>query len=126
MGGYGTYKFATQYPDLFAKAQPTVGTAWPRCVGSAGRPAAGRRQSNTVPHARLAAQRPVPDLERRAATSWSLAGARAQADGFDRLGYRYEFDTFAPAEHLTLAVNDQYGPPQRSSATRASTATRRT
>jgi predicted peptidase len=25
MGGYGTYKFATQYPDLFAKAQPTVG-----------------------------------------------------------------------------------------------------
>ena len=25
MGGYGTYKFATQFPDLFAKAQPTVG-----------------------------------------------------------------------------------------------------
>src|SRR6185312_6071712 len=25
MGGYGTYKFATQYPDLFAKGQPVVG-----------------------------------------------------------------------------------------------------
>ena len=25
MGGYGTYKLATQYPDLFAKGQPTVG-----------------------------------------------------------------------------------------------------
>ena len=25
MGGYATYKFATQYPDLFARAQPTVG-----------------------------------------------------------------------------------------------------
>src|SRR6201999_3029255 len=24
MGGYGTYKFATQFPDLFAEAQPTV------------------------------------------------------------------------------------------------------
>ncbi len=25
MGGYGTYKLATQFPDLFAKGQPTVG-----------------------------------------------------------------------------------------------------
>src|SRR4029077_9537043 len=25
MGGYGTYKFSSQFPDLFAKAQPTVG-----------------------------------------------------------------------------------------------------
>jgi hypothetical protein len=25
MGGYGTYKFATQFPDLFAVANPTVG-----------------------------------------------------------------------------------------------------
>ena len=25
MGGYGTYKFTTQFPDLFARAQPTVG-----------------------------------------------------------------------------------------------------
>jgi hypothetical protein len=38
------------------------------------------------------------------------AGPRAQANEFDRLGYRYEFDTFAPAEHLTLAVHDQYQP----------------
>ena len=25
MGGYGTYKFAAQYPDLFARANPVVG-----------------------------------------------------------------------------------------------------
>ena len=25
MGGYGTYKFATQFPDLFARAKPVVG-----------------------------------------------------------------------------------------------------
>ena len=25
MGGYGTYKFATQFPDLFARANPVVG-----------------------------------------------------------------------------------------------------
>ena len=29
---------------------------------------------------------------------------------FDQLGYRYEFDSFAPADHLTLAINDQYQP----------------
>ena len=26
------------------------------------------------------------------------------------LGYRYELDIFTPAEHLTLAINDQYAP----------------
>ena len=39
-----------------------------------------------------------------------VAGAQAQADSFDALGYRYEFDLFNPAEHLTLAINDEYGP----------------
>ena len=29
MGGYGTYKFATQFPDLFAAGQPTVGPPRP-------------------------------------------------------------------------------------------------
>jgi hypothetical protein len=28
----------------------------------------------------------------------------------DQLGYRYELDVFAPAEHTTLAVNDEFGP----------------
>jgi hypothetical protein len=39
-----------------------------------------------------------------------VAGAQAQANTFDSLGYRYEFDLFNPAEHLTLAINDEYGP----------------
>ena len=40
-----------------------------------------------------------------------LAGAvRAGRQSFDDLGYRYEFDLFTPAEHLTLAINDQYAP----------------
>jgi hypothetical protein len=28
----------------------------------------------------------------------------------DSLGYRYDYDAFAPAEHLTLAINDQFAP----------------
>src|SRR3954453_13328819 len=38
------------------------------------------------------------------------ASAVAQAQGFDALGYRYIFDSFPTAEHLTFAVHDQYQP----------------
>jgi hypothetical protein len=43
-------------------------------------------------------------------TSVPISGTSAQADGFDALGYRYVFDVFDPAGHLSLAVQDQYGP----------------
>ena len=39
-----------------------------------------------------------------------MAGTQAQARKFDELGYRYEFDLFQPADHLTLAANDQFAP----------------
>jgi hypothetical protein len=40
-----------------------------------------------------------------------VAGAQAQAQTFDDLGYRYVFDLFAPpVDHLALASNDEYGP----------------
>jgi hypothetical protein len=38
------------------------------------------------------------------------AGVEAQRAALDRLGYRYELDTFAPAEHLTLAFVDEWRP----------------
>ena len=52
MGGYATYKFSTQFPDLFAKAQPTVGPPGLGHLGAAGRPAAGRSAVEHEPHAR--------------------------------------------------------------------------
>ena len=39
-----------------------------------------------------------------------VAGATAQAQTFDDLGYRYIFDLFTTADHFALAVNDQYAP----------------
>ena len=39
-----------------------------------------------------------------------VAGAVAQAQTFDDLGYRYAFDLFAAADHLALAANDEYAP----------------
>ena len=59
----------------------------------------------------VAAQHPVPDVERRRPTSSCRSPApQRRRSGFDDLGYRYEFDAFAPADHFTLAVNDQYAP----------------
>ena len=125
MGGYGTYKFATQYPDLFARAQPTVG---PPALGIWVPPAppTGGDASNTF--AMLPSLRNVPFLMWAMVTDELVpfAGTQDQARGFDDLGYRYEFDAFAPGEHITLAVNDQFQRRPTSSATRGSTATRPT
>ncbi len=109
MGGYGTYKFATQYPDLFAKGQPVVG---PPALGIWVPPAppTGGDSSNT--NHMLPSVRNIPFLIWDAVTDELVPypGVVQQANTFDELGYRYEFDSFAPAEHLTLAINDQFQP----------------
>jgi hypothetical protein len=109
MGGYGTYKFATQFPDLFARAQPTVG---PPGLGVATTPdnPSGGRQTSTFPM--LPSLRNIP-IQMWVAVSDELVpftGTQLQARGLDDLDYRYEFWAFAPAEHLTLAAFDQYEP----------------
>jgi pimeloyl-ACP methyl ester carboxylesterase len=110
MGGYATWKFATQYPDLFAAAQPTVG---PTVLGTEytglAPPAAGE-STNTIHQ--LASLRNIPFLIWVASGDEIVptAGTITNAQQLDALGYRYEYDAFAPAEHLTLAVNDQFSP----------------
>jgi hypothetical protein len=109
MGGYGTFRFGTLYPDLFYKAQPTVG---PPGDGIWIPPleVTGGKGSNT--YHQLASMRNLPIL------MWVMhgdelvpfAGTEQQARGFDGLGLRYDFWAFAPGEHLTLAINDQYQP----------------
>ncbi len=110
MGGYGTYKFATQYPDLFARANPVVGPPGLGIWVPPAPPEPGGDRSNT--NRMLASVRHVPFL------IWDgtedelvpVAGARAQAQTFDDLGYRYRFDLFTAADHFALASNDQYAP----------------
>jgi len=110
MGGYATYKFATQFPDLFGKAQPTVGPpglgVWVPPVP----PTPGGTQSNT--NTMLASLRNIPFL------IWDgtedelvpVLGAQTQADTFGSLGLQYEFDLFLTSDHLALAANDAYQP----------------
>jgi hypothetical protein len=103
MGAIGSFKLAAQYPDLFARIQPTV----------------GNEGANEV----LASLRNVPVL------MWNNHGDelvnnlsfQETADALDALGYRYELNAFQPCanpacsplfpNHLQLALNDWYAPP---------------
>jgi len=110
MGGYGTYKFATQYPDLFARANPVVGPPGLGIWVPPAPPQPGGPESNT--NRMLASVRHIPFL------IWDVTedelvpvrGAQKQAQTFDDLGYRYVFDLFINADHFALATNDQYAP----------------
>jgi predicted esterase len=102
MGGVGSFKLGSQFPDLFARAQPTVGF-----------------ESNPDV---LASLRNVPVL------MWNNHGDEladealfeSTASKLDSLGYRYETDAFQPCantgcsplfpNHLQLAINDEYAP----------------
>ncbi len=101
MGGFGTFKFAAQYPDLFARAQPTVGAAEPL---------------QTLPSVRW-----VPFLMWNARKDELVPPASfgPAIDRLQQLGYRVELDEFEPLSialpvptpnHLMLAVNNDFGP----------------
>ncbi len=110
MGGYGTFKFASQFPDLFAKAQTTVGPPGLGIGASAQSPEPGGPASST--YFMLPSVRNVPFL------MWvemsdelvPFSSTQEQADRFDSLGYRYDFWRFDLGDHLALALNDEYGP----------------
>ena len=110
MGGYGTYKLATQHPDLFARANPIVGPPGLGIWVPPAPPQPGGDKSNT--NRMLASVRNIPFL------IWNgsqdelvpVAGPVEQAQTFDDLGYRYKFDLFTNADHFAFAVNDQYAP----------------
>ncbi len=110
MGGYGTYKFTSQFPDLFARAQPTVGPPGLGIWVPPSPPQPGGEQSLT--------ERMLPSVRNVPFLIWDettdelvpIAGVLEQVKRFDELGYRYIFDQFQAGEHLTLAINDEYAP----------------
>src|SRR3954454_3066 len=90
MGGFGTFKLAEQFPDLFARAQPTVGASTDDDM--------------------IDALRNIPVLMWNGASD-ELVGPEMYVptqQRLDGLGYRYELDVFAPGEHNSLAINDEF------------------
>ncbi len=94
MGGIGTFQLGEQFPDLFGKAFSISGT------DDTGTPENLRNLPILMWN--MVADEEVP-----------IDGPEQTAMKLDKDGYRYELDEFAPGEHNTFALNDEYGPAAR-------------
>jgi hypothetical protein len=102
MGGDGTFTLAEEFPDLFARAQPTVGDS----------------SNNEM----VASLRNVPVLMWNNIADELVDPALylPTVNAFDNDGYRFQTDIYRPCastlcspafpDHLELAVNDEYAP----------------
>ncbi len=123
MGGYGTYRQATQWPDLFTKAYSVVGPPgagiWKGTGGvGSGTSTTSSEEYFTLSNFWLENARNVPFFNMAVETDYlvPIAGPRQQNIGptqagdqsFEGLGYRYTYQEFQSGEHLTLFVNDSY------------------
>src|SRR5258706_15683676 len=92
MGGGGTYRLASRWPDLWARAFPIVGPP--------------------TSAATFTVLRNVPVLAWYAQTD-ELVGPEMSEQAFLnalQAGIRYDHWVFAPAGDITLGNNDEYGP----------------
>lgn len=111
MGGYASYKFAAQYPDLFARSAPNIpcpsaGTLWV----APGMEAPGGNARTIQPL--LPNLRNVPMFIRAGVADPICAYWRQLEDAMvlDSLGYRYKFWTVTDSHGLPIYVkhfNDQ-------------------
>jgi hypothetical protein len=117
MGGYGTYKLGTHYPDLFGRAFTTVGpparAIWPAPgvtppFSDNGEP---NQRANTILTLENARWLPYLNWVEVSDELVPYPGPRAQQARFDALGLRSQLWSFTPGEHFTLAAFvDQWGP----------------
>lgn len=112
MGGYGTYKLATMYPDLFARAFSVVGPPDEDITGgpTGGRIAELEDTENTI-HV-LDNLRNVPLL------MWNglndelvpVAGPINFERRLHELGYEHRLDIFPGYDHFLFSLRDEWGP----------------
>ena len=111
MGGMGTYRLGTLYPDLFARAGTVVGPPGDGIWLGVGAPTGG---AETLSNLWLENARNLPFMNIVAAadelvpisgtTQQNIGPAYNGRTSFDALGYRFVFDVYPAAEHLTLGA----------------------
>ncbi|MDD5711554.1 MAG: PKD domain-containing protein [Smithellaceae bacterium] len=114
MGGYGTYRLATLYPDLFGQAMSIVGTPTGNLNWD---PPTTCDKDKTLVTMWLENARNVPfmNLNSMFDETVKYSGARAVnqgmpeagINGFEQYGYRYRFLTFE-TPHIGLYLLDNY------------------
>jgi dienelactone hydrolase len=112
MGGYGTYKLAATYPDLFARAFAVVGPADESITGGpTGGAFAGAEDTENTIHV-LDNLRNVPLL------MWNgtndelvpVAGPLQTERRLYDLGYEHRLDLFPGYDHFLFSLRDEWGP----------------
>jgi hypothetical protein len=105
MGGYGTYKLGTEYPDLFARTVGPPGRGiWPVVRP----PVPGGQPTLTTPKLQNARWLPFLNWVGTQDQLVPYVGPTAQQDRFDALELRSELWTFQ-SDHFGLAVLDEWG-----------------
>jgi dienelactone hydrolase len=116
MGGYATYKFGAQYPDLFAKAFAVVGPAGEDVLAG---PTNGEAKAGDGASADPENTMRITDnLRHLPLLMWN--GTNDQLVPFPGVvnyeqqlrdhGYRHELAAFPGYEHFTFAIRDDWGP----------------
>jgi hypothetical protein len=92
MGGIGTYRLLSRWPDLFGRGMSTVGFP---------------DDFERLPSLR---NTPIMAWAATADELVNVAETEQAASDMGNLGLRFVADLFLAADHLTLATNDEYGP----------------
>jgi hypothetical protein len=121
MGGYGTYRIASLYPDLFARAFAVVGLPWALAVASPAdgadtRGPTGQRippleiEENALPI--LESLRHVPLLAWNGLLDEGVPAAAALhvEQRLTALGYHHRLDLFPTHDHFLFSLLDRWGP----------------
>lgn len=96
MGGFGTYRMLARWPDLFGRGFSVVGL-----------PGTVADQLRSLRHNPLMTWTGAED------ELVNLADQREAVEALTAAGVRFASWTFATADHLTLAANDEYTPGAR-------------
>jgi dienelactone hydrolase len=109
MGGYGTYKLAAQYPDLFSKAFAVVGPADEDIFGG---PSGGRITDGNAVFDIVENLRNLPLLMWNGAIDElvPVAGTIQLENRLHQLGYRHELDLFPMYDHFLISIVDHWEP----------------
>ena len=105
MGGYGAYKFAALYPDLFAAVVAVVPCGSAGVLYVPGGAAPGGEASAIAPIADSLRHVPAfsaQSMNDAVCTYGGTAGSGAVFERLDALGYRYEARNFLVAEHALV------------------------
>ena len=115
MGGFASYRLATRWPDLFAKAFTQVGPPGELIWVPGSAPTGG---ASTLTNLLLGNVRNIPFLNLNMVQDELVPypGPAAQnlgdpvngITGFEQLGYRYRFQTYPAGEHFTLFLLDNF------------------